>query len=596
MTSAGVAAGLLAPSLLAPLHAQNQPNPVPRQISPPTRSDLLPPDRRAPEQSLTLTIDGDLERTPCALDRAEYQDITLTLRGAEFGGLERAPEVSLDDAFESYVGRELPLSVLCDIRARANAILRREGYLATVEIPEQSLADGVADFRIVFGRLAALRVRGDAGASERTVARYLEKLSEQPIFNSREAERYLLLADDLPGLNVRLSLRPAANGEPGDLIGEIAVVRQRGALDLNTQNFGSEALGRFGGTLRGELYDITGLGDRTFLTAFTTLEFSEQQTFQFGHDFAVGGEGLRLGATLTYSTTDPATELADFDLNSETIIASAFASYPLRRSRESTVFLDFGIDIIDQDVEVNTIALTEDRVRTVFARLSGEQIDADSVRRLGGYSPFEPRFRLSYGAELRQGLDIFSASPDCRDDLAGCFAEGLVPPSRIEADPTAFVARLQAGAEFRPDPLITFSLRTQAQIAGAPLPAFEEFAAGSFSIGRGFDPGVILGDDAIAGAFEIRYGSLAPQGINDLALQPYVFTDVARVWNQEPSRSPENPDQIWSAGAGVRSALGARLQGDILIAVPLERPDFATELGDVRLLFSLTARLLPWRF
>ncbi|MEO1473139.1 MAG: ShlB/FhaC/HecB family hemolysin secretion/activation protein, partial [Pseudomonadota bacterium] len=578
-----------------PVHAQVQ-TPASPQATPPTRTDLLPPDRQISERRPTLTIDGDLERTPCALDREEYANIRLTLSGVEFAGLERVDDVSLEAAYLNYLGRELPLAVLCDIRAQANGILRRQGYLATVEIPEQSLADGVADFRVVFGRLTSVRVRGDAGPSERTAARYLEKLTQGEVFNSRKAERYLLLADDLPGFEVRLSLRPAVDGEPGDLTGDIAVVRQRGALDVNFQNFGSEALGRFGGTIRGEIYDLTGLGDRTFVTLFSTLEFVEQQTFQLGHDFAVGGEGLRLGAGLTYSFTEPDTNDPAFELNSETVIASVFGTYPLKRSRGSSVYLGGGIDIVDQDVEVNAIELTEDRVRTIFARISGEYIDNESVQRLQGYTPFEPRVRLSYGAELRQGIDIFSASPDCRDDLNACLVGGIVPPSRIEANPTPFLARFNGGLQYRPDPLVTFSLEALGQVTADPLPAFEEFAGGSFSIGRGFDPGAVLGDSGIAGAFELRFGSLAPEGPEAFAVQPYVFTDVAFVWNEDPSRSPLNPDRLWSAGGGARVAWGARLQGDFLIAVPLERPDFAPELGDVRFLFSLTTRLFPWRY
>ena len=106
--------------------------------------------------------------------------------------------LSLEEAVADYKGREVPVSVLCDIRAEANAILRRQGYLATVEIPEQSLADGVPDFNVVFGKLTSVRVRGDAGPSEKLVAGYLEKLTQSDVFNTNEAERYLLLADDLP--------------------------------------------------------------------------------------------------------------------------------------------------------------------------------------------------------------------------------------------------------------------------------------------------------------------------------------------------------------------------------------------------------------
>lgn len=586
-----MAAALVLPH--APLAAQTQ---SPPQIAPPNRTELVPPSLRQEERPTTLTIDGGFERAPCALDRSEYADIKLTLSGAEFIGLSRVPGLSLAGAYQDYVGKELPLSVMCDIRARANALLRAQGYLATVEIPQQNLGDGVADFRVIFGRLTAVRVRGDAGPSETTIARYLRKLTDQDVFNTNDAERYLLLADDLPGMNVRLSLRPAVDGEPGDLVGEIAVIRQRGVVYANVQNLGSSEIGRFGATIQGELYDLTGLGDRTALTAFTTLEFVEQQTFQLVHDFAVGGEGLRFGASLTYSTTSPDNDLPGFDVDSESVIGSVFGSFPMQRTRQSSVFADFGIDIVDQNVDVNNVGLTKDRVRTLFARISGEYVDRASVQRLDGYTPYEPKLRLRYGAEVRQGFDILSASPDCRPDPLSCFANGAVPPSRIESDPTPFIMRYDAGAEYRPTPLWTLAVNALAQVSSSPLPAFEEFAAGNFSIGRGYDPGAVLGDSGVSGAFELRYGSLAPKDIDAFAYQPYVFTDVAFAWNEDPSRQPLNPDRLWSAGAGVRAAWGSQMQGDFMISVPLERPDLALSRGDVRVMFSLTALLFPWRY
>jgi hemolysin activation/secretion protein len=581
--------GLALPA--APAAAQALP-----QITPPNRTDLIPPELRREEQRPQLTIDGDFERPPCALDRAEFADIRFTVGGAQFNGLDRVAGLSLEEAVADYKGREVPVSVLCDIRAEANAILRRQGYLATVEIPEQSLADGVPDFNVVFGKLTSVRVRGDAGPSEKLVAGYLEKLTRSDVLNANEAERYLLLADDIPGLDVRLSLRPAAGGAPGDLVGEIAVLRSRGMVDLNVQNLGSRAIGRFGGVLRGEVYDLTGLGDRTTMAVFSTLDFTEQQTVQLGHDFRVGSEGLRIGGQVTWSTVNPSVGLAGFNVESETWFASINASYPVLRSRKHSLFADIGFDYVDQDVELNTVGLTRDRVRMVYARLAGDITDQQSVLRAGGYSPFEPKFRLRYSAEVRQGLDVFSASPDCRPNLLGCLLGGIVPPSRIEADPDPLVARFAAGVEYRPQPLVAFSLDTQAQITNDPLPAFEELAAGSFSIGRGFDPGAVLGDSGVLSAFEIRFGSQVPKVMNGFAFQPYLFNDLAFVWNEDPSRRPGNPDKLWSAGGGLRVSWGAGLQGDFSVAVPLDRPDLAVTGGDVRFQFSLTARLFPWRY
>ncbi len=590
VTSAlALAAGITAPAL-----AQQQP--LPPTVTPPNRADLIPPELRREERSPTLSVDGDLERAPCALDRPDFADIRFTLKGAAFDGLARVPGLSLDAAYASYLGREMPVSVMCDIRAEANALLRRQGYLATVEIPEQSLADGVPDFKVVFGRLTAVRVRGDAGPSEKLVEAYLEKLTKLDVFNTNTAERYLLLADDLPGLDVRLSLRPAAGGAPGDLVGEIAVLREKAMVDFNIQNLGSDAIGRFGGVLRGEIYDVTGLGDRTSVAVFSTADFSEQQTLQITHDFRVGSEGLRIGGQLTYSQSQPSTGLSGFTVDAKTLFASLSASYPLIRTRRHSLYADSGFDYVDQDVDVNGFALTRDKVRMGFARVAGELIDRQSVLRAGGYTPYEPRLRMRYGVELRQGLGVLSASPDCRANLFACLVNGAAVPSRIEADPTPLLLRLNADFEYRPTPRLAFVLRNQAQVTGDALPAFEELAAGSFSIGRGYDPGAVLGDSGILNSLEVRLGSMTPASLNAIAIQPYVFTDVAHVWNEDPSRRPGNPDRLWSAGGGIRLAWGPGVQSDVFVAVPLAKPDLALSKGDVRLMFTLTARLLPWRF
>lgn len=592
-----LAASLVLTAAGAPALAQQQPPTLPPAgFTPPNRTDLLPPELRRETVRPTLNIDGGFERPPCALDRPEFAGIRFTVKGAAFAGLERVPGLSLEPTYARYLGRELPVSVLCDIRAEANALLRAKGYLATVEIPEQSLADGTPDFRVIFGRLTAVRVRGEAGPSETLVAAYVEKLTGLDVFNTETAERYLLLADDLPGVDVRLSLRPAAGGAPGDLVGEIAVVRQRALIDLNLQNLGSTAIGRFGGVLRAEAYDLTGRGDRTSLAVFSTADFVEQQTYQLGHDLRIGSEGLRIGGQITYSRGRPATGIAGFAITSDTLFASLTATYPLIRSRRLTLFAEGGFDYVDQDVAVNTIPLTRDRVRIGFARLAGELFDRQTVLGANGYSQFEPRLRLRYGAELRHGIGGLSASPDCRPNLIACLLATAAPPSRIEADPTPLLLRLNADIEFRPRPDIAFILRNQGQVTGDALPAFEEIAAGNFSIGRGYDPGAVLGDSGILSALEVHVGRAAPSGPKDVAVQPYVFTDLAHVWNHDPSRRAGNPDRLWSAGGGVRLAWGGGVQSDLILAVPLVKSDLAAETGDVRLLFTLTARLFPWRF
>ncbi len=570
------------------------------QVAPPTRGELLPQSTRTDERSgMTLTVDGQLERGACALDNAELADIRVTLSRVDFAGAEAATDVDLSSAYAPYLGRELPLAVLCDIRAQATQLLADAGYLAAVEIPEQRLEGGAATFRVVLGRLTALRVRGDAGPSEQLLARYLEHMVGQPVFNTRQAERYLLLADDIPGLDVRLSLRAAASGQPGDLIGEVAVVRRRAVVDLSMQNYGASALGRFGGLLRAEFYDLTGMGDRTTLAAYSSHDFSEQTSLQLAHEVLVGSEGLALGGQVTAGWTHPTLGLTGFDVKSDTLFAGLHASYPLRRTQTSTIHASGGLDLVDQDVKANGTRLSRDNVRTMWLRLDLVQTDQASIARQSGYSPYEPRTRAALGLELRQGLGILGASRDCRTAPAACIIANELP-SRIEQDPTAMLLRAEFRGEYRPTPLVTVALDLTGQFTRDPLPAFEELSGGNFSAGRGYDPAAITGDSGLTGRVELRFGSLVPASVDAFALQPYVFADGATVRDRDPSQRAFNPDSLFSLGGGLRFTYGRGMQGDVTLAVPLERTDtqrLANQpRGDVRLLVSLTSRLLPWRF
>lgn len=566
-----------------------------QDVRPPTRDELTAPQER-PEtrRGTTLTVDGQMQRRACALDNPEYRDLTVTLQEVTYTGADRAADVALARAHDNYLGREVPIRALCDIRDRAAALLNEAGYLAAVEIPPQSLGDGRAEMRVVLGRLVAIRARGDTRGAQTVLTGYLNQLVDQPVFNINEAERYLLLANDVPGMDVRLSLRPAEGGEPGDLVGEVAVVRDTFALDANVQNWGSKALGRYGGLVRAEAYGLTGLGDRTSISLFSTLDLEEQQTLQIAHDMRLGGEGLTLGGSLTLGWTEP-DALPGFAIESETVLVNLEASYPFLRRQTASVWGAAGFDYIDQDVTFSGTAFTRDRIRTAYLRGSFAMLDKASLQRQGGYTPYEPRSLLSGQVEMRQGVGAFDATPDCRPDLSACVTGGAVPPARIEQDPSPTFVRGRLAGEYRPVPLLALSFDLEGQASGNPLPAFEEFSGGQYSIGRGYDPGAIIGDSGVGVSIEVGYGSLVPQSLEDVALQPFAFFDYARVWNEDPSLALDNSEHLASVGGGLRFVRGANMQGEVAVAVPLRTLDFQTERNEVRILFSLTARLLPWR-
>lgn len=556
------------------------------QQAAPTREEIERRQQPAPVPPATIEIEGGLERPPCLLDSAQFADIRFTLRDVAFDGLGGIDPALLRPAFESQVGKESPVSVVCDIRDRAAAILHDAGYIAAILVPEQSVAEGRLRLEVVLARLVDVRVLGDAGRSERLLAAYLGQLKERPVFNRFEAERTLLLAGDLPGFYVRLALRPAGRA-PGEVVGEVTVARIPFALDASAQNYGSHELGRWGGLLRGQLFGLTGLGDVTTLAVYSAAQTREQHGIQLAHEFRPGASGLTVFASFNHDWSRPDVDGPD-NLKARTWAASGGIAYPFIRRQDLTLRGTFGLDVIDQSVRQDGDLFTRDRLRMAFARLTLDRAGTSAGR--VGFSAFEPQWRYGGALELRQGLDLFNASDRC---AAACLLAGRVPLSRDRADPTPGLARASLYGEFRPVPKLALAANLRAQLSSDRLPSYEQFAAGNYTVGRGYDPGTILGDRGVGAQGEIRFGSLVPRDTRSLAAQGFAFVDHAWVGNEDRNFLPSGQRGLTSIGGGVR----ATFRGfgiETTLAVPLERTGFADRKPDPRLLVSISRRLWPW--
>ena len=564
---------------------------TPRPIAPTREEVTRPQTRPANNQAPQLDVEGGLERAPCALDSPEFKAIRLTLRGADFQGLQGLSPGDLTPSYSGLIGTDQPISVVCDIRDRAAGILRDAGYIAAVEVPEQRIADGVVHFRVLMAHLGQVRVRGNASGAERVIAAYLTELTKQPVFNRFDAERYLLLASDLPGYSVRLTLRPAGT-TPGEVLGDVTVQRTPVYVDANIQNGGSADLGPWGGLVRAQFFGLTGLGDRTTLGVFSTADFKEQQTLQLGHDFHVGGEGLDIGGLFTYAWANPTIRPAGTDIKARTLLGTIEADYPLIRSLARTLRGSIGMDYINQNVDLNAIPLTRDRLRVGFLRLGLDALDTHFSE---GRSFAEPKWHVNGLVEFRKGLDIFGATDPCGPAGAQCLGPNDVPPSRVDALATATVVRGLLYGEYRPAPKVTFALGVRAQYAWKPLLSFEEFSAGNYTVGRGYDPGALLGDRGWGTQAEIRVGSTSPSRPGKPGVEGYAFWDHARITNLDRLFVVAGPTRLDSIGGGARINWD-RFSLDANLAVPLTRIGVLGKKPDPRLLISLTSRLWPWSY
>ncbi|WP_447764571.1 ShlB/FhaC/HecB family hemolysin secretion/activation protein [Sphingopyxis panaciterrae] len=330
------------------------------------------------------------------------------------------------------------------------------------------------------------------------------------------------------------------------------------------------------------------MGDLTTASFYASGDPKEQKVVQLAHEFRVGGEGLRFGANYTYAWTRP--DIAALPIKSNTQIVSLFAAYPVILSQAQRLTVAGGLDIIDQDIGLGPVPINRDRLRVLNLRLDAGWIDEASVAGRNGYSAAEPRFSYTTSFEARKGMNLLGASSDCGPTGAACFLPGRIPLTRVEGKPDAFLIRANANAEWRPAKQFTLSAAPRAQWASDPLLAYEEFSGGNFTVGRGFDPGTIIGDHGVGVAFEARYGSFVPANTKSFAIQPFAFFDAGWVWNKDRAFAGLNPQKLYSAGGGVRVAYGDVARVDVTLAVPLNRAGFLTERPDPRLLVSLTTQ------
>jgi hemolysin activation/secretion protein len=578
----------LLPTAILVLQAAPSSAQTPPPLLPPTREQVTRPV--APPQTQRrprLEVEGGIERAPCALAGPEYQNVRFTVRGAEFEGLQGLSAADLASATAPYMGKDEPIAVVCEIRDRAATILRDAGYVAAVQVPEQRIDSGVVHFRVLMAHITQIRVRGNASGAESTIASYLNRLTREPVFNRYQAERYLLLSSDIPGYTVRLTLRPAGTA-PGEVIGDVTVQHQAAYADFNIQNGGSHELGPWGGVVRAQLFGLTGLGDRTSVAFFSTSDFHEQQTIQAGHDFRLGPQGLTVGGTFTYAWARP--HVQDGDVLAKTLLATLEVGYPFVRQQSRTLRGSIGMDYVNQDVDLDHIDLTRDRLRVGFARLGLDATSSDFSN--PGYSLAEPLWHATALIEFRKGFNILGASDFCGSGGSSC-GPNHVPASRTEGRPTAAVIRSTVYGELRPIPKLTFALGAQAQYSWDPLLSFEEFSAGNYTVGRGYDPGALIGDRGWGTQAEMRIGSRVPVSATRPALEGYVFWDHVRIHNLDRLFVLAGREHLNSVGGGARINWN-RFALDAALAVPLTHIGPDDRKPDPRFLVSLTTRLWPW--
>ncbi|MEG8203703.1 POTRA domain-containing protein [Pseudomonas sp. 5FOS] len=479
----------------------------------------------------------------------------LVLHKVRFEGGTVFPLSDLREHYQPLIGRQTTLGELQQYTARLTQRYRQEGYLLSYAyLPPQEVADGRVNVVLVEGYIRDYRVDGDIGPASTYLHQLLERLAAERPLTRETLERYLGLAERLPGVTI----------EPQLAVAQTADGAARLTVHARRKPFSAAVT-----VVDGNRDDAQAL---LTATSHAQTRFAEQIEASL---LLPPGDDQVHYQRLAYS------QYLDAGGSQLLLSASRYRSEPGTRIR-----LDDGRDITrkrDSDryaiglrqpviVRPDERMVVQGQVYSVSEhfedRVDGLPLARDYDTYVRALS-FEGDWRKVEAGRLRiasvgvyQGLDYLGARSDAGYDLdfLRLRLSGLQSDALLDS-----WQGVVSGALYWSDDR---------------LPDSERAGFGGQNFGRGYPRDQADGDKGWGVAYELNYS------VRDswLALvQPYVVLDTAQAWH---NRGPVEDAHLASAALGVRLGDGRLFNVALEVAKPLA--DVALDSLDRRPRLTLT--------
>jgi hemolysin activation/secretion protein len=450
----------------------------------------------------------------------------------------------LQKLYQSYLGQEITLAQLQGIADSITQKYRNDGYvLSKAILPPQHIKQGVVHIQVVEGFVDQVKIEGDAQGRQNLLLAYGRKIAAIHPLRMQALERYALLANDLPGYNVRLVLAPSKTvSGASDLTFVVDQKRVGGYVVYD--NRGSYPIGPHEYQASGNIYGLLGRGDSTGVRGVITTDNNEMKYYEIRHSQQLNTEGTELSVSANYTETNPGSYLSIFDIvgRNENVLVNV--NHPLIRSRSSNLYVHAGLDYLNAKSDLLGAHMYNDHIRSLRLGSNYNKADAQGMN--------------SLGLEVSQGLSLMGASETHADQLSR--PQGRPDYTKVNFD----ASRLQSLFG-------QFSLLAgvTGQYGFNPLLSAEQFGFGGSQFGRAYDSFTISGDSGISAKLELRYDSLLNRPFLR-NMQYFTFYDAGRIWNRDHfTQDPK--DSATSAGIGTRMAFNNALSGSLEFDQPLTR-------------------------
>lgn len=503
--------------------------PLPTQVLPPP-SELLPsvPDNQQPEPPI-----GDIPET-VVVQRYNVTGSTIF-----------SPE-ELEAITREFTGK-VSITEIFQARSAITQLYVSKGYITSgAFIPEQTLQGGVVEIRVVEGTVEEIRVAGHQRLNPGYVQSRLALATGAPLNRDRLLQALQLLQQNPLIQNISAEL--SAGVRPGTSLLTVQITEADSfSTSLIVDNQRSPSVGTDRRQLQVTEANLLGLGDGLTLT-YTNTDGSNA----LDASYKLPLSPYNTVVVFSYSTSSSRVIELPFDalkINSGSYTYEASLRQPIIQtpSQELTLGLTFSRRQSEATLLGGTIPFpslgADNEGRSVVSVLRFVQEFTDR----GSKQVFAARSQFSIG------LDAFDAT-----------INNALPDGRF------FTWRGQAQYVRLLAPETLLLARADIQLADRPLLSLEQFGLGGVNTVRGYRQDLLLTDNGILAAVEVRLPILRIPEL-PLLLQVVPFVDVGTGWNSGLRPNPIESTLI-STGLGLRLQISNQLLARFDWGIPLSTP------------------------
>jgi hemolysin activation/secretion protein len=521
-----------------------------------------------------------------AVPPSEAEEIRFVLSGVLVDGATAFGESEFLPLYEPMLGQEVSLGDIYRLAGKVSAMYRGGGYiLSRALVPAQRIRDGLVRVQVLEGFINEVIVEGAISRRDSLLESYAAKIAAERPLSADTLERYLLLADDLPGVTAKAVLTPSLAGTPG--ASDLVLFVDQKDIDqaYSFDNRGSRFVGPFEGTASVKFNSLLGLYEQTTFRSIIATQSEELRFFQVSHQETLGSEGTKVQMSYNVTNSRPGFTFVQPATNVESTSEELTftVKHPMIRSRSQNMTVNLDFTWRKSITDLAFTPLFQDRLRILRLGLSYDWVD-------------DFRGINLVKVEASQGFDILNATESGSAD--GIDADisrenGKSDFFKLTADASR-LQRLYSG--------VSLLISATGQFSGSQLMSSEEFGYGGSEFGRAFDGSEISGEHGAAGKLELQYG-LAAEAVPVLEdwikdFQVYSFFDYGIAWRIDPVAQDSTAAVFKhattgsSAGAGVRFNISDNMSGYVELDKPLTRDVSArgTDGEEPRAFFALAAR------